>query len=697
MLDGVAKHDRGAVQDGLATIASHCKSIVLTPFCLITKSHFFYETDYLDRLELARDILRIKIYYWQRGYRQTAVDTIVSPPVAHAVRVRFVVQQGPATIVSGVTVAPDSLFTPKQWRRMVRLRTGRPLNLFVLDSTRALVQNALWRQGYADASVDTTMRVDSIAHTAEVRITADRRRKATIGGIHVAGNVKIDSSTIRHGLTLGPGHLLLHDDIARSQRALYQSDLFRQAAITYAPDSTHPDSVKQIQVVVTEAPMHLFQGSVGVDQINFVQLGATYTNYDWLGNARQLTINAGVGNLLAPALDGYFPFYDVAGLAKLGDPLNTGKYLEPTYDVSANVLQPWFGSPYNSVGGGIFDHRRSFPGVYIDDAYGAQASYTRQLATHLSASLTYRYERDQVSASEVYFCVNYGACDTPTLQLLEGQHALSPLGLSATWDATDGSLSPSTGAIAHVDLQHASQYTLSDYRYNRADAWASLYHTLIGRTVLAVHAEVGWVAALPGGVDSGALAPQTRFYAGGAQSVRGFGENQLGPEVLTVSDSALASVCGVPVNPATCNPNDTYIDKATGKAIRIPNSAFTPRPLGGKTLAEGSVEVRFPITGAFGGAVFVDGGFVGQNALNFATSGQSAITPGAGIRYYSPVGPIRLDLGFNANQSRTLPVVTEVGTGRAATIVELTTLKQSFTPPGLLNVLVLHLSIGQAF
>ncbi len=693
-IDGVRALSRGALLNSIATTASHCKSILLTPFCLITKSHFFYEKDYLDRVELARDVLRIKIYYWQRGYRETTVDTVVTPPLAPAVRVAFVVHEGPPTTVSAVSFAPESLFSRKQRATLIGIRVGDPLNVLVVDSSRRALRSALWRRGYADAVVDTTLGADSSAHTGTVAYQADPKRVATIGAIRITGNERIDSTTIRHGLRLEPGHVLYRADIARSQRALYQSNLFRRAAITFAPDSGQPDSVKVVQVTVAEAPLHAVEGTVGLNQINFVQLGARYTNYDWLGNARQLDVNLGVGNLLATALDNHIPFYDVAGLAQKGDPLNTAKYLQPTWDASANVLQPWLGSPDNSVGGGIFDHRHSFPGVYVDNGYGAQAAFTRTLAEHVSASLTYRYELTQVSASQVYFCVDYGACDQPTIALLQGRRALSPLALSAKWDATDGSLSPSTGALARVEFQHASQFTLSDYRYNRAYASGSVYRQVLRHSVLAFHAEAGWVHALPGGIDTGALHPRTRFYAGGAESVRGFGENQLGPEVLTIADSALGAVCGMPINPATCNPNGTYV--VGGKTIRIPNSAFTPRPLGGNTLLEGSVELRFPLAGPIGGATFVDAGYVGQQALKFVAQGQGAVTPGAGLRYYSPVGPIRLDLGFNPWQSRSVPVVTQVGTGRTATIIEMGTLR-SYTPPGFFNALVLHLSIGQAF
>lgn len=698
MLRGVASEFKDPLLNGISTQASHCKSVLITPIRWITKWHFFFEKDYLDHLELARDVLRIKIFYWERGYREATVDTTVTPPVAPKVQVTFTVQPGPATMVTAMTVEPESVLTRHE-RKGLTLRPGRRLDLAVVDSTRQQILDALWHRGYYDATVDTTIVLDPAANAAAVHFVANRKQLVTIGRITVEGNKRIDSTTIRNALAFDPGDLLLHSDVDKSQRTLYESGLFRRASLAVLPDTGAPDSVRLVQVNITEGPLHAVQGSVGLNQINFIQLGGQYTNYDWLGNARQLTINASVGNLLATALNNHVPFYDVAGLAQKDDPFNTGKYLQPTWTVGLSVLQPWLGGPNNSVGGGVFDTRQSFPGIDADNSYGAQVNFTRYLAEHIAATLSYRYELTQVSASDVYFCVNYGACDVPTISLLQGRRTLSPATLSMTWDATGGAKGPSDGAIARVEIQHASQYTLSDYRYDRASGWISVYRPVGRRSVLAMHAQLGWVQALKGGIDSAALHPRTRFYAGGAESVRGFGENQLGPEVLLISDSTLAQVCGMPINPSTCNPNGTFV--ANGKTVKIPNSAFTPSPLGGSTLAEASVEYRYPLFGNFGGAVFVDGGFVGQNSLNVAASGQGGVTPGVGIRYFSPVGPVRLDLGFNPSLTRSLPVVTQVGSGRTATIVELGTTAnptlRSYTPPGFFNALVLHISIGEAF
>ena len=139
----------------------------------------------------------------------------------------------------------------------------------------------------------------------------------------------------------------------------------------------------------------------------------------------------------------------------------------------------------------------------------------------------------------------------------------------------------------------------------------------------------------------------------------------------------------------------------------VSSSRFQPRPLGGTSLIEGSVEYRFgtPIHRKLDAAIFLDGAIVGESSLrqlgDFSrlATGTGAITPGFGIRYMSPVGPIRVDIGINPKISEDLSVVTEIRDANGnQTLVPLTT-KRTFTPSSgsFLNRLVLHFSVGQAY
>jgi outer membrane protein assembly factor BamA len=175
--------------------------------------------------------------------------------------------------------------------------------------------------------------------------------------------------------------------------------------------------------------------------------------------------------------------------------------------------------------------------------------------------------------------------------------------------------------------------------------------------------------------------------------------------VLTLPPDQLAKIgCDVstPAGLAACNPNARR-ERAPGDSVPIlGDDEFTPRPLGGNTLLEGNLEYRFRIWKEFGGALFVDGALVGQGTLGDVAKGTGAITPGFGVRYYSPVGPIRVDVGFNPYLSQDLTVVTEdTTTGRIVELGHSRTYAPARTEGSwfqrALNRVTLHFSIGQAF
>jgi len=123
-----------------------------------------------------------------------------------------------------------------------------------------------------------------------------------------------------------------------------------------------------------------------------------------------------------------------------------------------------------------------------------------------------------------------------------------------------------------------------------------------------------------------------------------------------------------------------------------------PRPLGGTSVLEGNVEYRFPIWRALGGAAFVDAAFVGSAGLLQLASGDGAVTPGLGIRYKSPVGPIRVDVGYNPGIAEDLPVYTAVTNAKGQKqIIALDAFRRYDPVQSFFDHLTFHFSIGQAF
>jgi outer membrane protein assembly factor BamA len=722
-LNGVEKVDASELERSIATTPTRCRSFLLAVLCRFTRFRGFEERHYLDHKELQRDVLRIRVFYFRHGYRETQVDTAVTPLNEKAVAVRFDIVEGPPTIVSDVRVDYDTtLLSRRRVRNLTLLRPGEPLDLFQLDSMRVSFQNELWELGYADALVDTATVVDPAARTAQVEVRLVPNHLTTVGQIVITGAERVAPNVILNSLSFKPGDLYRRGDVIQSQRNLYESSLFRLAALDVPPTF---DSAKTVNVVVREAPLHDARLSFGFNTVDYIQTDARYTAYNLFGGARRLELSATVGNLFASSMNGTGIFRKVPADTTITG--NADVFLQPTWQTSATLVQPAFlQRPRNSLSFGAFAQRRAVPAVVIDRGYGGDVTFTRQLGLRAPASLAYRFEVTRVEAGGPYFCVNFGVCDTTSIDALRSHQRLSPVLLQLQSDRSDQPLSPTRGYRARAEAEYASQATISDYTYSRASADGSLYMRMGGRrNVLATRLRIGFVRPGQGNTD-GVLHPRKRFYAGGSQSVRGFGENQLGPRILTLPHGYLIHAKDANKNPCDafsdairfCDPN-TAVDSNPNKSgafEQIKDQQFTPRPLGGTSILEGSVEYRFPLPffSTLGAAVFVDGAAVGERVLDplggglsslaNLVHGKAAITPGFGVRYYSPVGAIRIDLGINTSQSEQLAVVTELVKNGKRELVPLDIPKR-FSATGsetsawrnALNRLVLHLSIGEAY
>ena len=733
-INGVKNVDVNDLKNNIYTTATRCRSFLLSVVCRFSRFRGFEERHYLSHQELKRDLLRIRVYYFKHGYREAQVDTTVTQLNEKQVAVRFDIVEGPPTLVTDVRVDYDStILSPKKVKELTLLHAGEPLDLFAMDSTRVYFQNELWEEGYADALVDSSSVVDPVARTARVQFNLVPNHRTHVGEIVITGTEKVSPKTVRYALTFTEGDLFQRSSVLESQRNLYESSLFKLAAID-VPQTF--DSMKTVNVVVREAPLHEARLSTGFNTVDFVQAEGRYTAYnwlggapklDWLGGARRLELSATVGNLFARSLNGRTIFRETVTSADTTITGNTADFFQPTWQTSARVTQPaLFQRQKNSLSIGAFAQRRAIPAVVIDRGYGGDVTFTRTVGFRAPASLSYRFEVTRVEAGGPYFCVNFGVCDSVTIGTLRSHQRLSPVTALVQVDRSDVPLSPTRGYTARAELEHAAAYTISDYAYSRATAEGALYTRLGAKSsVLAMHLKLGFVRPEQGATN-GVLHPRKRFYAGGASSVRGYGENQLGPRVLTLPQYYFmhaTTASGAPCDWQTenirfCNPNDARDTTALadGTYPTIGDEKFTPRPLGGTSIAEASVEYRFPLSflSDLSGAVFVDAGAVGERVLDplgggVATlanlvRGKAAITPGFGVRYNSPVGPIRVDVGINPSRSDNLAVVTEIIKNGRRELVPLD-LTRNFSSTGssqtgwrgALNRLVLHLSIGQAY
>jgi outer membrane protein assembly factor BamA len=686
-INGVKSVDALDLEKSIASVATSCRNVLYTPFCRIFGGRFV-KKEYLDRDEIARDMIRIRVYYWRRGFRAAEVDTTITKVGDDKVDVAFNIVEHDPTIVRKIQVDFDSvLLRESRVRKMTLLKAGDPLDLVRLDSMRISFANEMWSEGHSDAVVDTVITIDEARRLADVRLTLIPNHTTFIGNIVINGLEKVSRQTVLNSITMRPGELFRASDVLESQRNLFESNLFRLAAVEVPPQF---DSVKTVTINVVESTLHDAHTGAGVTNIEFIQTDAKYTAYNLLGGARRLDLNATVANIGGQQLAGRGFFYNPESVFPGA---GAGKYLQPTWAASVDFRQPAFlHRPKNQAGISAFAHRRSTPGIFIDRGYGGAVTLTNQVRVRAPVSLTYRYEVNRVDAGDVYFCINYGVCEAKTIDVLRAHQSLSPLSLDGFIDRSDDPLDPTRGYQARANLEHASRLTMSEYGYSRAYLDLAAYNHRGPSNAYGGHLRAGFIRTGVGADD--VLHPRKLFYAGGATSVRGFATNQLGPRVLTIAPERLTTTGCTDPTFKSCDP---------GIDVLPDDNDFKPQPLGGTSILEWSAEYRMSLgfQRKLWAAAFIDGGIVSSNVfsglstLRNLVKGQSAITPGIGIRYKSPVGPVRVDVGYDPSGPQELRVITEGIDNGERRIVTLDKSRLYGVSRPFLDRIQLHFSIGQ--
>ncbi len=607
---------------------------------------------YLDPAVLRGDLVRLRLFYYQRGYRSADVtlDTVARPD---GVEVRFQVTEGQPVMVSQIRVVPDDTTaidgpTRSAFRRALPLRVGHVFNLLEYEAARDTLRGRLANLGYARAEVLANYLIprDS-AHQAHVQFDVLLGDRVRFGSVAVEGNDNVAAGVVERMLTFQPGQYYSYQQVLRSQRNLFGLETFRHVEIRADPHAT-ADTIIPVTVLVNEANLHRVRVGVGLSTAEFVSAEARWTSRNFLGGARRLEARGRLYNVLAE------PLNDVPGFEETGEP-----YSDLSGTLSLDFSQPWFFHPLNTFGAGIYAERRSLPDIFVRTARGAYLSLLRSLGPGTSLTVGYRPEVTELTAGgDLVFCVNFVACGESEIAVLREPHWLSPLALSYVRDRSNSLFAPTRGTVIRLDGEYAARLSGSDFSYSRISGEMTRYGEPFRGIVLATRLRPGWARSLSEPGEGLGLHPQKRFFGGGPNSVRGFAQFRMGPKLLTInavdhlapdSLSAQGACTAQQINAGNCD---------VSALAREDPQLFEVRAVGGAAILEGNFELRFPFfMDKLRAAAFVDFGQVWRDA-NSAKPRDLVFTPGFGWRYFSAIGPVRIDIGYNPQSAERLTVVT---------------------------------------
>lgn len=704
--EGNTTFPRDSLARAIATRPSECRSWLAAPACLVGLD-IAQRPYFLSNRELANDRRRLVLWYRQRGFRTAQVDTAIARVSDGAVDVRFLIEEGPPVVVDSLayTGLEGLGLDVEGILRDLPLRVGDRLSSLALEGVKRTLVTRLTNNGYARAAVyPVTLLPRESPHSARVTFQVEAGPRTRFGEITVDSLGSLSRSTVVRTLPFASGDLYRANLLAEGQRRLFGLGVVQSATVR-ADLEAPTDTLVPVGVVVREGDVHEVRAGMGWSTAECVDTEARWASRNFRGGGRTLQARARVSNLLAR------DFWEVICWdAQAGDP----PWDALNWLVAVDFAQPWILSTRNALGISVFGERQGLPQVFVRTAVGFELALTRVLGVRTPMRVSYRPQLSTLEAADVLFCTGFLVCDPGDIGILQARNWLAPVGFTITSNETDNLLNPSDGYLATLSLEHAAAWTGSTFRYDRALVEGSWYDRVSDGSVVAARLRGGWVgsgAFLPrlGTQDVGIIHPEKRFYAGGANSVRGFAQGRLGPRVLVLDDV----VTLLESSGAGCAPEEV-LDQSCDPAP-LADGVFQPRPTGGTRVIEGNLEVRFPLGGGFQGVTFADVGQVwGPNeSVDLASL---EVTPGLGLRVLSPIGPLRMDLAYRFRSGVGLPVVTSqlrpIQGAETGIVVDGVTIPYVVTNelalldrPNLfgessalsIRRLQLHLSIGQAF
>ena len=600
---------------------------------------FFGAKRCLQPSELQGDIVRLMLYYRRHGFPQVKVDTQVTRRKDDA-RLTFRISEGPAAKTDSVLLIgqfDDS--TRRKLRDLVLLQPSERLDQFDLDTSRIAVQAELQARGFLQARSTARTQLEPNLLSGYAAIETEVGPRVRLEHVHVTSRPRnrgrglhVSTGQIEKLANLNEGAVLSGLDIADARNNLLDAGIF--GAVDVGVDSirrvSEAEALADVQVTVLETSRHeaRLEGGYGT-----LDCGRIQADVSRLSSIRT-----------AGRLEATLRFSKIG----VGDPLDFAESMCSSYareDIYGQKLNYYAGLTYSHPALGrrgisrsltIYTERRSEYQAYLRTVHiGVVASGSRRLPRRWLLTSTYDFSYGKTEAEPSVQCWILGACLPEDRAALSDSRPLGVLSAAISRVRTDHPVDPTRGYTLRLEARSA----LQAFGSNQAEQFAGVlfdharYHPLSDRLTLAGRARFGMVGTILQGTR---IPQQERLFAGGASTVRGSRQNQAGPLVF-VPDSFQIVTQG----------NEVLLWSS-------PDSVGDYReiPSGGNSMAVANMELRWRppvLTDLLQFVVFVDGGasWNRDEELGGFELGLLRWTPGIGVRAQTPIGPLRLDVGYN--------------------------------------------------
>jgi outer membrane protein insertion porin family len=555
-----------------------------------------------------RDIAVLSAMYYDRGFLSVAISTprIMLTPDRNGIEVSITIDEGPRYKIRQLRVyekGPDGkevepIDGRRNLRMMVRAEAGQYFNraelLEDLQSIRTLYRD----HGYANVEANPQTQLDPETQEVDVVVPVERGPLVYFERIEIRGNSKTRDKVIRREMEVAEGDLFSETKLDRSKRRITALGYFERVDVSTEAGSS-PEKMT-VYIEVSEKPTGTFQVGAGFSSIENFIATAQVQQANLFGNGQSLSLQA-----------------QVSSLRQL---------------VSVRFFEPYFLDTKFNSSIDLYDQLRVYNDFSQSSKGGGLTFGYPLIEPELNASITYTAELDRVSTQTTSTLLGTSSAVSVFTRLplanLFNDGFTSSIRPALTLATRDNRLFPTSGVYLYASSELAAAAFGSQNQFLKHRFIGRFYYPIGAGFVLKLNMEAGDVTS----PSNEGVPIFARFFLGGILDVRGFQFRTVGPRVgLT----------------ASTDPNSSPISNGAN--------------IGGNIEYFQNLELEFPIVESVGvrGVLFTDAGNAWNTESNYCKAGGVAIpyavvspcaelrtSYGFGIRWFSPLGPLRFEWGF---------------------------------------------------
>ena len=534
-----------------------------------------------------RDEVVLQGLYFDQGYIYVKFGkpAIELSPDKRYIFITMPIDEGEPFDVGKIDVGGDLLVPREQLLALIATRSGERFSKTRLQNDMNRLLDVYKDKGYAYANVTPDTAVDAEKRLVDLTYVFQKGQPVTIEKIEMVGNNKTRDKVIRREMRIAEGDLYSGTGVRASKARVTALGFFDSVEINQKRGTT--DDKMILEVSVKEKLTGTFQvgfGFAGGENF-FGQAQLAQNNLLGYGHTASLSLQiSSIRQLFQLSyLDPYVLDTQWTGSIDL----YRSQLLFSGFDRSANGGSLTAGYDFSNVAPWLEDFR---------------------------LFLTYTLEQVNVTAA-------VGTQDVLANQFTAGR--TSSIRISFNYDKRDNRLFPTNGHLESASAEFASSLLGSQNLFQRFRVIERFYRPLVLGMVFKTNISVGYIRATD--PINHPVAISEKFFEGGINSIRGYTLRSISPTLPIAS-------------------------------VSEPNAGIVEFPVGGNKELITNWEIEFPIFGAAGlrGVVFYDAGNVFSEKENFFQSSQRGGTlplglfhsTGFGVRWFSPLGPLRFEVGF---------------------------------------------------